>query len=593
MCGIFGYVSTKEVDSSEILDGLRLLEYRGYDSWGVAIKIKDQKSNLKSRIAVEKNVGKIGDTKLKLGKSKIGIGHTRWATHGGVTVANAHPHLDCTKQIAVLHNGIIENYQEIKEKLQKSGHKFLSETDTEVLPHLIEELLKKEGFATSVRDAFRKLTGLNAVVVMNAKSSEIIAVKTGSPLVIGISEGEFFVSSDVLGISKHTKNVVFLNDNEMAILGKNFQLIDVKSGDKISPKIEKITWDTKQADRGKFEHFMIKEIFEQPDVLLNIAKNYKDQIKELSEIIKEAKGTFFIGCGSASYAALAGQYLFSSVAKKHVNFAIGSEFNYLEHYLNDQSLVIAISQSGETIDVVEPVSNAKKRGAKIVAITNVLGSTLYRLADHRILLGAGPEVAVCATKSFIAMIGVLIYLAYEIAGKGDEASSMLLDASKNVKEMLKEDYLEKVKKLAGQISKNEHLFIIGRGLSYPCALEATLKLKEVPYVHSEGFAGGELKHGVIALIEKGTPTIVFAPSDETYPSIISNAIEIKARGGYIIGISPKENEAFDYFLPVEDLGPATIIPNVVIAQLLSYYTALRKGLEPDKPRNLAKSVTVK
>lgn len=586
MCGIFGFVGEKERSSSDILEGIRLLEYRGYDSWGIAVKKNKQ-------IEIEKNIGKIGGAKINLGKSKIGIGHTRWATHGGVTIANAHPHLDCSKQIAVLHNGIIENYQEIKEDLRKIGHKFLSETDTEVLPHLVEELLKKEGFATSVRDAFRKLTGLNAFVVMNAKSSEIVAIKTGSPLVVGIGKGEFFVSSDVLGISKHTKKVVFLNDNEMAILGKTFQLIDVKTGNKMKPKIEEITWDLKEADKGKFKHFMIKEIFEQPLVIANIAKNYRNQIEEIANIIREARGTFFIGCGTASYAALAGQYLFSSIAKKHVNFAIGSEFNYLEHYLNDQSLVIAISQSGETIDVVEPVSNAKKRGAKVVAITNVLGSTLYRLADHRILLGAGPEVAVCATKSFIAMISILIHLSYEVAGKGDVVSKMLLDASKNVSQILNDKYLEKIKKLAVQISNKEHLYLIGRGLSYPTALEATLKLKEVPYIHSEGFAGGELKHGVIALIEKGTPTIVFAPLDETYSSIISNALEIKARGGYIIGISPKNNEAFDYWLPVGDLGEATIIPNIVIAQLLSYYTALEKGLEPDKPRNLAKSVTVK
>lgn len=586
MCGIFGFVGEKERLSSDVLDGIRLLEYRGYDSWGVAVKKNKQ-------IEIEKNIGKIGNAKIKLGKSKIGIGHTRWATHGGVTVANAHPHLDCKKEIAVLHNGIIENYQELKEDLVKKGHKFLSETDTEVLPHLIEELLEKEGFATSVRDAFRKFTGLNAFVVMNARSSEIVAIKTGSPLVVGIGKDEFFVSSDVLGISKHTKKVVFLSDNEMAILGKTFQLINVKTGNKIKPKIEKITWDLKEADKGKFKHFMLKEIFEQPVVIANIAKNYRDQIEEIAEIIKAARGTFFIGCGTASYAALAGQYLFSSVAKRHVNFAIGSEFNYLEHYLNDQSLVIAISQSGETIDVVEPVSQAKKRGAKVVAITNVLGSTLYRLADHKILLGAGPEVAVCATKSFIAMISILIYLSYEVAGKGDEASKMLLDASENVNQILTDKYLEKIKKLARRVAKEEHLYIIGRGLSYPTSLEATLKLKEVPYIHSEGFAGGELKHGVIALIEKGTPTIVFAPLDETYPSIISNAIEIKARGGYIIGISPKNNEAFDYFLPVGDLGEATIIPNVVTSQLLSYYCALEKGLEPDKPRNLAKSVTVK
>ena len=301
-----------------------------------------------------------------------------------------------------------------------------------------------------------------------------------------------------------------------------------------------------------------------------------------------------LGCGTASYSALAGTYLFSRVAKKHVNFSIGSEFNYLEDYLTNKSLVIPISQSGETIDVVDPVANAKKKGSKIAAIVNVLGSTLYRQADYKILLGAGPEKAVVGTKSFIAMIAVLILAAYSLARKQRQGSELLMKAAKNVKEILREKSEESLQKVADELKNKEHIYVIGRGLSYATALEATLKIKETACIHAEGFAGGELKHGVIALIEKGTPCIVFAPNDETYDDVVSNAQEIKARGGFIIGIGPKNNSVFDRFLETSDVGDATIIPQVVISQLLAYYLALKRGIkDPDKPRNLAKSVTVK
>jgi glucosamine--fructose-6-phosphate aminotransferase (isomerizing) len=301
-----------------------------------------------------------------------------------------------------------------------------------------------------------------------------------------------------------------------------------------------------------------------------------------------------LGCGTASHAALAGTYLFSRIAKKHINFSIGSEFNYLEDYLTKESLLIPISQSGETIDVVEPVEKAKKKGAKIAAIVNVLGSTLYREADYKILLGAGVEKAVVGTKSFIAMISVLLLTAYTLAKKEDLGKRLLLRASQNLKKVLGNKFVENLKKIAGELKNNEHIYIIGRGLSYATALEATLKIKETSYIHAEGFAGGELKHGVIALIERGTPCIVFAPNDETHDDIISNAWEVKARGGFIIGIGPRDNKVFERFLKTDDIGDATIIPQVVISQLLAYYLALEKGIkDPDKPRNLAKSVTVK
>lgn len=587
MCGIFGYVGTKSNTAEIILEGLKLLEYRGYDSWGVTVK-KDK------NLVVSKHVGKIADAKIKLPRSFIGIGHTRWATHGGVTTSNAHPHIDCTKKVAVVHNGIIENFEQLKDELVKKKHKFTSDTDTEVIPHLIEENLKTKGFASAVRDAFNELKGLNAVVVAYAPSGEIIAAKTGSPLVIGLGKDGLYVASDSTGILAHTKKVVFLEDNQMAILGKELKVISLPGGKELKPIINKLTWKFEEVNKGKFKHFYLKEVYEQPKVIENIALNYDSQTQKLAFLIEKAFGTFLLGCGTASYAGLAGTYLFSRIAKKHVNFSIGSEFKYLEGYLTSESLLVAISQSGETIDVVEPVLSAKKRKSKIAALVNVLGSTLYRQADYKILLGAGPEKAVVGTKSFIAMVSVLLLTVYAFAKKQKEAKTMLIAAASNVRKILKDNFVISIKKLAQELKNKDHIYVIGRGLSYATAQEVTLKLKETALIHAEGFAGGELKHGVIALIEKGTPCIAIAPNDETYDDIISNAQEIKARGGFIIGISPKNNNVFDTLLQTEDLGDATIIPQVVIAQLLAYYLALARGVkDPDKPRNLAKSVTVK
>ena len=605
MCGIFGYVSTRDrklKNAAQIVfEGLKTLEYRGYDSWGIALaqsaripNSQFQISNKKEKITIEKHIGKIGTSKLNSKllnlNSKIALGHTRWATHGGVTQANAHPHLDCSGEIAVVHNGIVENYQQLRKKLSYR-HKFKSETDTEIVVHLVEELAQKHSFETAVRQAFLKVHGLNAFIFM--KGEEIVVVKNGSPMVIGLGEGENFIASDPSALLPHTKKAIFLEENQIAgVFANRIELGDVITSKKIVPKIKKLDWEVEEYSLGKFKHFMIKEIYDQPRVLKTIAQNGR-QIEKLARAVKSAKGTFFIGCGTASYAALAGSYLFSSIAKEHINFAIGSEFNYLEDYLNQRSLVIAISQSGETIDIVQPALRAKEKGAKVAALINVVGSSLYRLADYKILLSAGSERAVCATKTFSAMVANIIYLTFAVKGQISQGKRLILDASKEVEKILKESYLSKIKKLARNLKKTNDIYVIGRGISYAAALEATLKLKEVPYIHSEGFAGGELKHGVIALIEKGTPCIVFAPNDETYDDIVSNAIEIKSRGGYIIGISPKQNEIFDYFLPVADVGEASIIANTVPIQLLAYYLALEKGLDPDKPRNLAKSVTVK
>jgi glucosamine--fructose-6-phosphate aminotransferase (isomerizing) len=599
MCGIFGYIGTNTKATKIVFDGLKTLEYRGYDSWGIAVKNPEDGNKNHKSLLVEKEIGKLPPTlphssTLNL-NSTLALGHTRWATHGGVTVANSHPHLDCNKQIAVVHNGIIENYQELRDELIKKGHKFLSETDSEVAAHLIEENLKTTGFATSVKNAFNRFSGMNAIVVLNAASSEIIAAKNGSPLVVGIGDNEFFLASDAAGILQYTKKVLFVEDHQMVILGKNLQLLSLPSGNKIQPTYTTLNWKFEETQMGKYKHFFIKEIHEEARIIENTALNGLLATKILADLINNAYGTFLIACGSASYAAISATYLFSKIAKKHVNFIIGSEFNYIEDFLTEKTLIIPISQSGESIDVIEPVTRAKKeKNVKIASIVNVLGSTLYRLSDFNVLLESGPEKAVVATKSFTAMIATIILTAYTLAGKQNKGRDLLLQAAKNVKHILSDDYITKVKKIAEKLKKNEHIYIIGRGISYTAALEATLKIKEASYAHAEAFPGGELKHGVIALIEKGTPIIVFAPDDETYYDIISNAEEIKARGGYIIGIGPKNNEVFDEFLETDNVEEATLLPQVTISHLLGYYLALARGnKDPDKPRNLAKSVTVK
>lgn len=587
MCGIFGYVGKKNNAAKLVLDGLKLLEYRGYDSWGIAVKKG-------KTIEFEKHVGKIGDGQTKLSESNLGIGHTRWATHGGVTEKNAHPHLDCKKEIAIIHNGIIENYVEIKNELIKKGHKFISETDTEVVPHLIEEYLKaKLGFAQSFRSAFNRLSGLNAIVAAYSPSKEIMAAKTGSPLIVGVGEKEFFLASDATGIIRHTRKLLFMRDGEMVILGETLQLLSLSDGTHLEPNLETVDWKIEDVDLGKYPHFMLKEIYEQAGIVINIATTYEDQIKRMAKLIDSAFGTYFIGAGTAYFACLAGTYLFSSIAKKHVNTAPASEFNYLEDFLTDKSLIIPLSQSGETIDVIEPLNRAKEKGSKVAAIVNTLGSTIYRMADEKVLLGAGPEKAVASTKAYTAKLAILLLIAYSLKKDFKTGRKILLLAAKEMKRQLEKKSLANLDKIVEVLCNVDHIFTIGRGMSYPTALEGALKIKEVSYIHTEGLPGGELKHGPIALISKGTPCIVFAPKDKTYEAMLSNAMEIKARGGVIIGVAEKNELVFDYWIQVNDCGNANSIVQILPLQYLAYKMAVKKKYDPDKPRNLAKSVTVK
>lgn len=586
MCGVFGYIGKRNNASQIVFEGLKELEYRGYDSWGIAALVN-------SKIFLKKAVGKISGQAPKI-KSNICIGHTRWATHGGVSVKNAHPLIDCQKNFALIHNGIIENFDEIKKNLLKKGHIFSSQTDSETTVHLLEENFRKENIIASLLKTFLSLKGFNAFVILNKKKEQIYFFKNGSPLVIGLGEDEYFISSDILPILSYTSKVIYLEDYQGGVLTKDkLILFDFLNNQKIkNPKIFLIPKTYRKEKMGEFSHFMEKEIFEQPKILASILGNSQKEWQKIAEIIKKSYGTYFVGCGSAGHACLIGQYLFTKIAKRHVNFAFGSEFGYLVDFLRKDSLVLALSQSGETIDILEAINRAKEKGVKIAAMVNVFGSTLYRRADYKLMLLAGPEEAVASTKAFLAKIAHLIMVAYSLIGKVNEGKNGIKKAILAITKVLKEK--EKIKDIAKKIAIKKDIFIIGRGISYPLALEAALKIKEVSYLHAEGFAAGELKHGVIALIEKGTPCIVFAPNDETYGAVISGAMEVKARGGYIIGISFKNRpEIFDEFFKIEDIGIFSLLPGVVFAQLLAYYLGLLRGCEIDKPRNLAKSVTVR
>lgn len=585
MCGIFGYIGTKQNSGDIILEGLKTLEYRGYDSWGVAVKKTD------GNIFIEKHTGKIGKASLPSMKAHMGIGHTRWATHGGVTQQNAHPHTDCTKEVVIVHNGIVENFAELKEQLLKKGHIFISETDSEVIAHLIEEQLKTEkDYLKVIQSIWKELDGMNAVIAFFPKQEAIYVVKNGSPIVFGQAEDGYYLASDSSALVEYTKQVYFLEDNDLLEITANGTIL-YKNGIQSDICFTTLQYDAEAADLGNYDHFMMKEIMEQPHVLQNIIDTQESAIAEAADRIKNAFGTYLIGCGTASYACLAGTYLFSKIASLHINNATASEFTYSLDFLKKDSLVIALSQSGETIDILSSVKKARSKNAQIMALTNALGSSLYRFADYNMLLNAGPEKAVASTKAYTSKIAFLFLIAHYLNGTFELGKERLKIAISEIQHILKRK--EEIKKITEDIKDQNHIFVLGRGVSYPAALEAALKIKEVSYIHAEGFASGELKHGVIALIEKNTPVIIFNPEDETYEDVLSAAHEVKARGAYVIGISSKPNAIYDEYIQVKNCWNATIIPNVVIAQLMGYYLALAKGFDPDKPRNLAKSVTVK
>ena len=596
MCGIFGYMGEHPNAAELVLAGLKRLEYRGYDSWGIAVSDA-------GHAAVDKRIGKIGDATTVLPLSHMALGHTRWATHGQVTDDNAHPQLDCGARLAVVHNGIVANEAQLRHGLSRAGHRIRSQTDTELIAHLIEDLLEQapegpERLLHATIAAFRKLRGLNAITVLDMRRGEMVAAKSGSPLCVGIAESGYLLASDHAALLDHTRRVGFVRDGQAVLLKRTgARFFDMASGQEVTPELTTVEWQPAAVDRGPHPDFMTKEMREQPGVLRDLSDKALPFVNELAARIDHAQDVYLIGSGSSGHAAHAAHYMFASIAGRRVHYANASEFSHLYPFLGGRALVVALSQSGETVDVLDAVRAAHERGAGVVALTNVEGSTLWRNADFNVPLSAGPERCVLATKSFSAQLALLMMTAHALGRDLDAARSSLCRAADDIERLLIGPARNELQSIAEAVHTREHLFVLGRGACHPLALETALKIKEVSYLHAEGFAGGELKHGVMALIEPGTPCIVLALPDalpdDTQSDSVANAMQVKARGASLIGIAPEPLPAFDHTIRVQDVGPATLITASVPAQLLGYELARLRGHDPDMPRNLAKSVTVK
>ncbi|MBS7655873.1 glutamine--fructose-6-phosphate transaminase (isomerizing) [Candidatus Bathyarchaeota archaeon] len=590
MCGIAGYIGLEEA-SKILLASLKSLEYRGYDSCGMATVFNSQ-------IIVKKDVGKVDEVNLKLNFTQlpgnIGVAHTRWGTHGAITKENAHPHLSNNKEIAVVHNGIIENYEELKNTLKNEGFKFFSETDTEVIPNLIElEMRSGKSFEKAAIEAVKKLEGSYAILAIHANERKIIAARSKSPLVIGVGENFYFAASDIPAFLKYTKKVVYLHDKDLAVLSNHqLKIYNLNENKEVKREVYTIDWSLNQVEKGDFNHFMIKEILEQVETIQKAVEQNEEVLFEVAEEVKNASKIFLVACGSSYHACLIASYLLSKISKIYAFAILASELSNYLYLLNKDTLVIAVSQSGETADVLEAVDLAKKKGGKVISIVNIVGSSLYRNSDKSLLMRSGPEISVLSTKTYTSQLAIFLLIAYTIAGKYEEGKRKLKYLWNVIYNLTSETTRNYIKKLAEKLKNEDHIFLIGRGLSYPTALEAALKIKEVAYIHAEGFAGGELKHGPIALIEKNTPCIVFISKD-TEKEILANVMEVKSRGGYIIGVASEKYEPLDFLIKVPDVNDANPICQIIPIQILAYQLALLRGLDPDKPRNLAKSVTVK
>lgn len=606
MCGIVGYVGHKNVESV-LLEGLKRLEYRGYDSAGMALIDK-------GKIDIKKATGRIVNLEKKLNPLDgvtTGICHTRWATHGEPTEINAHPHLSCDKKIALVHNGIIENYQELKSDLQNKGHKFNSDTDTEVLTHLVEELYKGD-ILRAVRDALNKVTGTYGIAVVHAgEPDRIVAARQGSPLILGIGDGENFVASDVSAILGHTKQVVYLNDGEIADVHINtFEVMDLKNH-KLACKVSEVEWTLEESEKGGFDHYMLKEILEQPNVIKNSMRGRirlaegdvrLGGLEEVQDRLRDVKRIIIIACGTARYAGMVGEYMLEEYAGIPVEVEYASEFRYRKPLIDENTAVIAISQSGETADTLAAIREAKKKGAITIGIVNAVGSTIARETDAGVYNHAGPEIAVASTKAFTSQLTVLALITVMLGRQRDMSEVMgerilreLSELPDKVSKVLKKR--DEIKKLAEKYKDYEHFMYLGRKYCFPLAEEGALKLKEISYIHAEGYASGEMKHGPIALIDADFPTFAIIPKDSVYEKGISNLMEIKARRGKIIALSTEGSTEIKDVADDIIYIPKTLemlVPLLAVAplQLFAYYVAVTKKLDVDKPRNLAKSVTV-
>ncbi|SFS88623.1 glutamine--fructose-6-phosphate transaminase (isomerizing) [Marininema halotolerans] len=609
MCGIVGYVGAKNAQHL-LVEGLRKLEYRGYDSAGIAV-IQQNK------IAVEKTKGPLAALEDELTRQPlsgtIGIGHTRWATHGKPSDENSHPHLDADHQFAVVHNGIIENYIEIKEELQAKGYTFLSETDTEVIAQLLKEMDDGD-LVSTVRKVIQRLEGAYALAITSEREPEkLVAVRLASPLIIGLGKDENFIASDIPAILEHTRDVYVLEDGEMAVLTSDQVELSTLDGKALQKEILHVTWDAVTAEKGGYEHFMLKEIHEQPKAIKDtLAGRIKEGLIDLSQDLsltemdlKKFDHVHFVACGTAYHAGLIGKSVLERLVRVPVEVDVASEYRYRNPIITPSTLVVVVSQSGETADTLAALRAAKKAGAKTLGITNVVGSSVAREADEVLMTWAGPEIAVASTKAYtsqlIAIYLLGLYMARVLETRTEDelkqSTEALVQLAVQVEELLTEEKTSAIEALAKEIAKHEDLFFIGRGLDYAVVMEGSLKLKEISYIHSEAYAAGELKHGTLALIEEGIPVIALATQHDVMEKTISNIIEVKARGAHLLGFGlegDKElKKSVDRVITIPDTLPLfTPILAVIPLQLLAYYTSVSRGINVDKPRNLAKSVTV-
>jgi len=591
MCGIIGCILDNKKAAPVLLECVKRLEYRGYDSVGIATS--------GSEINIKKDSGKIDDVQKNLNLTdlagEIGIAHVRWATHGVPTKENAHPHTDCKNKIAVVHNGIIENFKELKDELIKEGHVFKSETDTEVIPHLIEQYMDEgNDLEDSVRLAVKDLKGSYALAAISCEEPDkVVGVRKESPLIVGKGITEFFIASDAPAILQHTNRIIYLEDNELVILNGDGIVIKDADGDLVQKELEIIDWTPDMAEKGGYAHFMLKEIHEQPEAVKNTLLE-ASEIKKIVQDFPKFNRVCFVACGTSYHASLTGKYLFENLTGIPTDVILASEFEYSAGTLDEKTLVIVITQSGETADTLKALRLVNHR-TKSLAIVNVLGSTVTREAEYVIYTRAGPEIGVAATKTYVGQLTCIYLLAIFMSEK-EELLGKLNDLPEYMKNALEKE--DSIKEIAQKYRDSSDFFFIGRGFSYPTALEGALKLKEVTYIHAEGYAAGELKHGPLALIDDDVPVVAVAPPGKSHDKTLSSVEEVKARGAKIIGLGSFEDDVLKSevhdFIGFEDEIDEMFqaIPYVIPLQLLSYYMSVLKGIDPDKPKNLAKCVTV-
>jgi len=591
MCGIIGYCGHKPA-LPIIIEALKCLEYRGYDSAGIA-------SLCDGRLIIKKDAGKVDEFVEKNDLAglpgSVAIGHTRWATHGAVTRSNAHPHSDCHERIAVVHNGIIENSGQLRDELSRTGHVFRSDTDTEVIAHLLEDATGNgHSLEQAVLSIAPKLEGSYAFLAASLDDpGKIIGTRRDNPLIVGVDAPDYYVSSDALAFSRYTNRVMNLEDNEVVVLAAgSIEFLD-RQGGKVSRQVRQLDQTWSENSKGSYQHFMLKEIMEEAQVFDQAADQDGKMFTEIALDILRARQVIITACGTSRYAALVGRYLFSKVGKKFCDVVMASEFGYFADSVDRNTVVVAVSQSGETADVVDGVKAARAVDARVVSIINRPNSILADLSHHVIQLNCGPEIAVPATKSFLSQLAIFYLLSFSMVSDFDGAAARLSALDTAIVGVLDSNKSELIR-LSRELKDRSDFYYIARGINFAIASEGALKLKEVSYIHAEGMPAGELKHGTLALVEQGTPVVVVCPADYTFAETLSNAIEAKSRGAFIIGVSDRESNVYDSWIRIPEVNEL-LYPMVAVVplHLLAYYLATSRGYDPDRPRNLAKSVTVK